>query len=499
MAMPVVAIVGRPNVGKSSLFNAIAGRRISIVDPTSGVTRDRIMALVKAGEHFFEVVDTGGMGVDDVDNLTADIEHQIELAITQADLILFVLDVRTGIMPLDYHVAERLRGLGKPILCVANKCDTEELDAQAAEFYGLGFGDVYTVSASQLRNRKELIGAIVAALPDSTQEQPDDVHLKVAIVGRRNVGKSTFINSLAEADRVIVSEVAGTTRDSIDVRFERDGKTFIAIDTAGVRKKTSLASDIEFYSMTRAERSIRRADVVFLFFDPRVRVSKVDKRLTEYILEHHKPAIFVVNKWDLVRDKVSTEVYAEYLHKAFPMLDYVPTVFVTATEGKNVYKLLNLAQNLHKQACKRVKTGPLNQVLRDAIEAYPPRARSNRLPKIYFATQVAEAPPTIVLITNGPELFDETYQRYLLKTFRDKLPFFEVPIKLYLRAKNSQNSSDTVPDIELELAPSGEDSSVTPRPGKVRPPALPKVEVVQVEERKPKRAKKSTTPKLWEV
>jgi GTP-binding protein len=430
----VVAIVGRPNVGKSSLLNWLSGRRISIVDPTAGVTRDRVSAIAKAGERFFELVDTGGMGIQDVDNLTVQVERQIEAAIEQADVVLFVVDVKAGLMPLDEEVARRLRYVNKPILCVANKCDTEDQEPLAAEFYKLGRGKLICVSAKQNRGKHELRALIEERLPDSTELAPDDVAMKVAIVGRRNTGKSTFINSLAESERMIVSEVPGTTRDSVDVRFERDGKTLVAIDTAGVRRKGSISSDIEFYSMARAERSIRRADVVMIFLDPRVRISKVDKQLSDYVLEQHKPAIFVVNKWDLMVP-MPTSKFGLYVRATFPTLDYVPIAFITAKNGKNVQTVLNLAQHLFKQASQRVSTGDLNRVVRQALTQQPPPLRQNRRAKVYYATQVASLPPTIVLFTNEPDLFDITYQRYLLKTFRDQLPFAEVPIKLYLRRK----------------------------------------------------------------
>jgi GTP-binding protein len=252
---------------------------------------------------------------------------------------------------------------------------------------------------------------------------------------------------------MIVSEVAGTTRDSVDVRFERDGRAFIAIDTAGVRRKSSIQDDVEFYSLHRAERSIRRADVVLLFLDPRVRISKVDKQLAEYILEQHKPAIFVVNKWDLMVP-MPTGRFGDYIRATFPSLDYVPIAFITARSGKNVQTVLNLAQNLYKQASARVPTGDLNRVLRQALAAQAPPLRQNRRPKVFYATQVTTNPPTIVLFTNGPELFDNTYQRYLLKTFRDHLPFTEVPIKLYLRHKNREDSSPAAgAEPEPEAAP----------------------------------------------
>jgi len=435
MSIPQVAIVGRPNVGKSSLFNWLAERRIAIVDPTAGVTRDRLTTPVKTGERHFELVDTGGMGIMDVDNLTAEIEKQIERGIERAQLILFVVDARAGITALDERVAKRLRRAAKQTLCVVNKCDTPELEPQAAEFYRLGTGPIVCVSAQNHRGKSELLEQIASLLPAAeATPPPQDVALKLAIVGRRNTGKSTLINSMAESDRVIVSEVPGTTRDSVDVRFERDGKVFLAIDTAGVRRKSSVRSDIEFYSAARAERSIRRADVVLLFLDASSTISKVDKQLAGYVLEHHKPAIFVVNKWDLL-SPVPTGEFVDYLRANFPSLDYVPIAFITAKDGKNVYRVLNLAQNLHKQASARVGTGDLNRVVKGALAQQPPPLRQNRRPRLYYATQVAANPPTIVLFTNSPELFDSTYERYLLKTFRDHLPFHDVPIKMYVRPK----------------------------------------------------------------
>jgi GTP-binding protein len=488
VAIPLVAIVGRPNVGKSSLFNWLARRRIAIVEPTAGVTRDRITALVKTDDRFFELVDTGGMGVQDVDNLTAEIEKQIDTALDQADVILFVVDARSGLMPLDEEVARRLRYVTKPILCVASKCDTPELEPGAAEFYKLGRGKLVCVSAQQNRNRRELLALIGERLPPQEAPDPDlDVTLKLAIVGRRNTGKSTFINSLARSERMIVSEVPGTTRDSVDVRFERDGKAFVAIDTAGVRRKGSISSDIEYYSLHRAQRSIRRADVVLLFHDPRDNVSKVDKQLAEYVLDQHKPAIFVVNKWDLVAG-MPTGKFANYLQDIFPNLDFVPIAFITAKSGKNVQGVLNLAQNLHKQASARVGTGDLNRVLGLALAQQAPPMRQNRRPKIRYGTQVSANPPTIVLFTNGPELFDNTYQRYLVKTFRDNLPFHDVPIKVYLRHKRRYER------LALDQ---------TPAEGKGEPEAKPEVDLSglkfrsKVSDEELEREERRFEPELW--
>lgn len=449
MPVPQVAIVGRPNVGKSSLFNWLAGKRIAIVDPTSGVTRDRLTTLLEADGHFFELVDTGGMGMEDTTELTQQIEQQIAHALDEAHVILFVVDAREGLTPLDQEVAQRLRYVSKPVICVANKCDVPGLDMQAAEFYRLGRGKLVCTSALQNRNRQELLDLIAERLPEPDEFIPIiEPRMKVAIVGRRNVGKSTFINTLARAERVITSEEPGTTRDSIDVRFELDGQSFVAIDTAGVRRKKSLADDIEFYSFTRAQRSIRRADVVLLFFDPTQRIGKVDKQLANYIADQYKPCIFVVNKWDRMLP-LPTGKWVSYLRDNFRNMNYVPIAFITATTGKNVKALLNLAQHLFKQARARVKTGQLNRLIKAALEHNPPPMRANRRPKIYYAAQVAVEPPTMVLFANYPSLFPGSYLRYLLGVFRDNLPFQEVPIKLYLRKR--EHAEETVAEEVKEI------------------------------------------------
>ncbi|MFO0801791.1 MAG: ribosome biogenesis GTPase Der [Gemmataceae bacterium] len=480
--LPLAAIVGRPNVGKSALFNWLAGRRISIVDPTAGVTRDRVSTVVEANGRFFELMDTGGMGIQDADNLTEDVEQQIQFALDSAAVVLFVVDIRDGIVPLDQEVASRLRTIGKPVVFAANKADTDKLATLGGEFNRLGYGDPVLVSAEQKLGKQELFDAILAKLPpDRGELPPEDPTLKLAIVGRRNVGKSTFINSLAEANRVIVSEVPGTTRDSIDVRFERDGKSFVAIDTAGVRKKTSLANDVEYYSFHRAERSIRRADVVMHFFDARHRIGRVDKQLAGYILENNKPAIFVVNKWDLVKEAMDTEKMGNYVRKVFPMLDHVPIAFITAKKGKNVLRLLQLAIQLHKQAGTRVSTGDLNRAIREAVERNAPTMQGSRQPKILYATQIGIHPPTIVLFTNGPELFEDTYVRYLTKSLRDAFPFSEVAIKLVLRAKgeaaarvDSEESAEPGDEIavvrKLPTRKKPTEPSAPPKPRKKKGP-----------------------------
>ena len=341
MGVPQVVIVGRPNVGKSSLFNWLVGKRIAIVDPTAGVTRDRVTYLLALGDRFVEVVDTGGMGIVDSDNLTEHIENQIQMAIDSADVILLVVDARAGLTPLDEEVAKRLRYLDAPVICVANKADVHTLDSQAAEFCKLG-RKVISVSAQKNRGKTELEEAILEKLPPPVdEEEPDEAVMKVAIVGRRNVGKSTLVNTLAQAERMITSEVPGTTRDSVDVRFELDGKVFLAIDTPGFRRGKSTTTDIDFYSTHRAQRSIRRADVVLLFFDASDRISKVDKQLCDYIAQQYKPCLFVVNKWDLMAGTMPMEKWVAYLRDTFRTMLYAPIAFITGMTGKNVKAMLN--------------------------------------------------------------------------------------------------------------------------------------------------------------
>lgn len=447
MPVPQVVIVGRPNVGKSSVFNWLVGRRLAIVDNQPGVTRDRLSHLLERDERFFEIVDTGGMGIEDVDDLTEDIEQQIDVAIESADVILLVVDTRDGVVPLDEEVARRLRYVDTPVICVANKTDDETFDPQADEFFRLGRGKLVKVSTLQNRGREELLDLIVERLPERPDEerQASDPVMKVAIVGRRNVGKSTFVNTLAHAQRMIVSEVPGTTRDSVDVRFELDGKAFIAIDTPGLRRSGSVKTDIDFYSTHRAKRSIRHADVVLMFFAADERIGKVDKQLVKYVAEQYKPCIFVVNKWDTLYGKMPTEKWVRYLRETFSTMWHVPIAFITGQTGKNVKALVNHAQMLFKQSRERVTTGELNRLIQKAIERNPPPVFRRRRPKVFYATQVGVQPPTIVVFVNDVKAFPHTYKRYLLGVLRDQLSFGEVPIKMYLQTRTRDEAAGDSP------------------------------------------------------
>ncbi len=440
MSLPVVAIVGRPNVGKSSLLNCLAGKRIAIVDPTAGVTRDRISVPLPVDDGYVELVDTGGIGIVDTDHLSEHVEDQIDYAIAAAAAIIFVVDARQGLMPLDSSAARRLRRQDKPVILIANKIDHENLISEASEFSRLGFGEPLAVSAKHAIGRHELLDAIAAALGDAlVAGEPPAAVMKLAIVGKRNAGKSTFINSLVGQERVIVSETPGTTRDSVDVAVELDGRTFTLIDTAGVRKRKSLAGDIEFYGLRRAMRSIRRADVVALMIDASVPISQVDKNLAGDIAEQFKPVVLVVNKWDLAAGAAAGEDYQDYLAKVFPELSYAPISLTTAVEGANIRETIALAEELFDQASTRVPTPKVNKAVGEVLALRGPSHKAGtRPPKILYALQVASCPPTIVCFVNDVRSFDATWQRFLISQLRRRLPFAEVPIRLILRPRRGR-------------------------------------------------------------
>lgn len=448
MSLPQVAIVGRPNVGKSSIFNWLAGQRLAIVDHVAGVTRDRMTRVIEYDERYFEIVDTGGIGINDVDDLSDEIEEQINYAIQTAEILMFVVDTKEGITGLDERIAKRLRGCDVPIMLVANKVDHEKYDIDTSEFFRLGLGEPLIVSAKNGRNKYALLDHICKAMGDLTDlplETVEEPEMKIAIVGQRNVGKSTFINTLLNEPRMIVSEVAGTTRDSIDVRFEMDGKSFVAIDTPGLRRNKSVRTDIEFYSTHRAQRSVRYADVVLMFFDASRRISKVDRQLCGYIESYHKPCIFVVNKWDLMADHMVTERWSDYLRDNFTSQWNVPIAFITGKTGKNTKMLLNHAQMLFKQSRDRVSTSELNRIVRLALENHPPPLNSRgKRARIYYATQIGVAPPTIVMKCNNPDSFSKSYRKYLLGVLRDTLNFGEVPIRLILEQRSSTDPSNLI-------------------------------------------------------
>ncbi|NLK41256.1 MAG: ribosome biogenesis GTPase Der [Planctomycetes bacterium] len=441
MAIPVVAIIGRPNVGKSSLLNSLSGRMISIVDPTAGVTRDRVSTILEYNERYFELVDTGGYGIVDSDALESHVENQIFQAISQATLVLFVVDIREGITPLDKQIALLLRKHNLPVLLVANKADSPKQLPLAGEFVRLGFGEPICISAANLINRAQLLEHIENALEHLPKEKPVEAVMKIAIVGKRNAGKSTFINAVVGHQRVITSDIPGTTRDAVDVLFEKDGRQYMIIDTAGVRKVGKMAHDIEYYGYTRALRSIRRADVVLFMMDATTPVSQVDKKLGHLIRDEYKPCILIVNKWDLAKDIAASDDYAEYLDKVLKGLRHAPIAFTTAKDAKNVQSVLDVATELYKQAGTKIPTGRLNRAINIISEERFGAGGKRSVPKIYYATQVAIRPISILLFVNRPALFDEPHQRFLTHRLGELLGLEEVPIRLLLRQRNEKKET----------------------------------------------------------
>lgn len=440
MALPVVVIVGRPNVGKSSLLNALARQRISIVDARAGITRDRVSTVIEHRDRYFELVDTGGVGIVDDHHLEEHVEGQIRYAIAHADAAIFIVDVRDGITALDRRVGELLRRLGIPVQLVANKVDADQHRPEAAEFIRLGYGEPLCVSALHAIGREALLDRLDQLLGPDSGESPEAPAMKLAIVGKRNAGKSTLVNALAGEQRMIVSETPGTTRDAVDVHFEKDGQVFIAIDTAGVRKKKRM-DDIEFYSYSRALRSIRRADVVMHLIDAAVPVSDVDVKLAAAVREEYKPVVLVVNKWDLAKDRTEPEAYDEYLARVLPGLDHAPVTIVTAKTGKNVDAAVDVARSLHKQALTRVTTGKLNAALETILAARGPSPKRGTRPlKILYATQAATAPPTLVFFCNNTALVSDNYRRFMENRLREILPFREVPMRLLFRPRHKDDS-----------------------------------------------------------
>lgn len=429
---PCVVIVGRPNVGKSTLFNALAGRRLSIEDPMAGVTRDRLSFVLRIDDRAIELVDTGGMGLSDTTHLLDDVEAQIDAALALADLVLLVIDAKEGVTAFDRVAAERLRKLDLPVLVVANKVEGRGDVGGAGEANALGFGEPIPVSAKERTGLIDLKAKILAQLGDAlalAEDLPEDL-VRMAIMGRMNVGKSTLVNALVDEQRVIVSHVPGTTRDAVDVPFEHNGRPFIAIDTAGLRKDKTISDSVEFYSQARALRSLRRAGVVLLMIDATEEVGRIDRVLAGAAQEQAVPCIIVVNKWDLARDRATTETYVDYLRKTLSGLQTAPIAFISALERHNLSPLLDLAAQLHDKAGARVGTGELNRALRRATEKRSPKAVGGRIGKVYYGTLVSTHPPTVRLFVNEPALFDDSWRRYLMHELQELLEYSEVPLRI---------------------------------------------------------------------
>ena len=435
MAIPRVAIIGRPNVGKSSLFNRLVGRRVSIVEPTAGVTRDRVAVTMQHADRTFELIDTGGLGLVDEALLKDHIEAQIEVALETADLVLFVVDGKEGRVPGDDLVARRLRTLDTKRVLVANKVETFSDEMLVAEWQVFGFGDPLPVSAKEGFGASVLLDRIVAELPAKRPEEDaatGDV-LSFAVVGKRNSGKSTLINQLAGEQRVIVHELPGTTRDAIDVVFDFDGRKVMAIDTAGVRKKKSLEHAIELFAHTRSNDSIRRAQLCVHMFDVREPISQVDKSLAAYCVEHHKPVVLVGNKIDLAPE-LDLKKWDAYIKQQLPGLDHAPVVFMSAQEGTNIGALLDLLFELREQTKVKMPTPKLNAVLQKARERLLPSARGH-FPKLFYGTQIGTEPLSLIVFVNEPRFFRGQYERYLTQVLRESFECPEVPIRLVFRRR----------------------------------------------------------------
>jgi len=436
-SLPRVAIVGRPNVGKSTLLNRLCGSRVAIVEPTAGVTRDRISVPARldtrAGPRWVEVIDTGGLGIVDRHDLGPHVEAQVRTALGLASLVLFVVDARDGLTPLDERVAGMLRGSPVPVLLVVNKTEGAKAEWEVDSFRRLGLpGDPQPISAQNGTGVGELVETIAELVPGAPEERVDpEPTLRIAIVGRRNAGKSTLTNAFAREERMIVSEIPGTTRDAVDVVFQRGDETFVAIDSAGVRKRAKHEDAIEFFSEARSRRTVRRADVVVLLFDVTERLSSIEKNLARYALDHHKPVVLAANKWDLVQDRSPSDFRA-YLDAELPGLGYAPIAFLSARDGQGVEELLGLCRELFAQARRRVGTGELNRVLAAALEAQSPSRTGHRV-RVKYATQVEVAPPTFVLFVNDKRLVGKDFLRYLQNRLREGLGFPEVPVRLLLR------------------------------------------------------------------
>lgn len=438
MAKPLVAVVGRPNVGKSTLFNAIVNKRISIVEDIPGVTRDRIYFDAQWLNKEFTMIDTGGIEFVNADShvIPKMMRLQAQLAIEEADVILFVVDGKAGVVPADEEVAGILRASGKPVVLAVNKIDSINQEPNIYEFYNLGIGDPIGISAKNLMNLGDLLDDVVKNFPDagSSEDEEDTIH--VALIGRPNVGKSSLTNALLGQERVIVSDVAGTTRDSIDTHWKHDGQKFVLIDTAGMRRKAKIDAPVERYSIVRSLRSVDRADVVILVLDAVDGVTEQDKKIAGYAHEAGKGVIIVVNKWDLIeKDGKTTNKFTEDIYDELGFLQYAPILFASALTKQRIHRLADMIKFVSEQQHMRISTSVLNQLLSDAQSVNPVPSRSGRVPKIYYMTQASVKPPTFILFVNEPELIHFSYVRFLENRLRESFGFEGTPIRLILRGK----------------------------------------------------------------
>ena len=438
MGKPIVAIVGRPNVGKSTLFNIFANSRISIVEDTPGVTRDRLYAEGDWLDNQFMKLDTGGIEIMNSDAIAVSIRQQADIAIIEADVILFVCDARSGIVQEDADVARILRKSGKPIVLAVNKADSPKQELNVYEFYNLGLGEPFPISAANHLGIGDLLDAVVAKFPQNKAGvfDNDEDQIKVALIGRPNVGKSSIFNSLVGQERSIVSDVAGTTRDAIDTPVVRNGQKYLFIDTAGMRRKGKIDEPIEKYSIIRSLRAVDRSDVVLMVIDAVDGVTEQDKKIAGYAHEAGKGIVIVVNKWDAYeKDENSTLRYTETLRKELIFMQYAPVVYVSALTKQRIHRLPEVINYVAEQNAMRVATSVLNQVIADAVAINPPPTEKGQRLKILYATQVKIKPPTFVIFVNEPEIMHFSYQRYLENKLREAFGFEGTPLSMIIRGK----------------------------------------------------------------
>ncbi len=438
MSKPLVAIVGRPNVGKSTLFNRIVGKKVSIVEDMEGVTRDRLYCDAEWCGYNFTLVDTGGLEIKSQDKMWQHIRTQAQMAVDIADVIIYVADGKSGLTANDYEVAEFLRGCNKPIVVAVNKLDNNETE-NSFDFYELGLGTVVAISAEQSKGIGDLLDEVVEHLPKYDIQQ-DQGKLNVAIVGKPNAGKSSITNRILGYDRVIVSNIAGTTRDAIDTDFEWQGKKFNIIDTAGIRKKSSVEEGVEQYSVMRSLAAIRRADVVLVVIDAQEGLSEQDVKICGYAHEQGKPSVIVMNKWDTIeKDTYTVNTFNKKILTELKFMDYFVSEYVSAKTGQRIEKLLIKALEVYEEASKRIATGVLNDVVQDATIAVEPPSDNGKRLKVYYVTQASTNPPTFVFFVNDTNLLHFSYQRYLENALRKAFTFKGTPIRIIVRNKSEKD------------------------------------------------------------
>ncbi|MBE3588714.1 MAG: ribosome biogenesis GTPase Der, partial [Thermoanaerobacteraceae bacterium] len=436
---PVVAIVGRPNVGKSTLFNRIVGGRVAIVEDQPGVTRDRLYQTAEWAGRTFTLVDTGGLDLAEGEGISGRVRRQVELAIAEADAILFLVDGRTGLTPTDQEVAALLRRTQKPVLLVVNKIENFQRAGEWAEFYRLGLGEPIPVSAAQGMNTGDLLDRLVAVLPPAAEDEEEPDTLRIAVIGRPNVGKSSLVNALLGEERVIVSEIPGTTRDAIDTYFTLNGRRYMLVDTAGIRRKSRIDLPTEKYSVIRSFKAVDRCEVALVVLDAVEGVTDQDKRIAGYAHEQGKASVLVVNKWDLVeKDDRAADRFTAVIRRELAFMTYAPVAFISALTGRRLPRVMELVNLVGEQQCLRVNTADLNALIREAVLHNPPPGSKNRRLKILYATQGGVKPPTFVLFVNDPELVHFSYLRYLENQLREAYGFEGTPIRFILRRRNRQ-------------------------------------------------------------